>query len=62
MRTVYVELEDTMMVDGKPILNTLDAMYSSQRIEDFMRNGYDYCVEHETEIREHIRQSERKAL
>lgn len=26
-----------MMVDGKPILDTLDAMYRSQNIEDFMR-------------------------
>ena len=47
-----------MMVDGKPILDTLDAMYRSQNIEDFMRNSYAYCQEHEAEIREHILKSE----
>ncbi|MGN0294200.1 MAG: hypothetical protein ACI4D3_09385 [Lachnospiraceae bacterium] len=51
-----------MVVDGRLILDTLDVMYSSQNIEEFMRNSYAYCVEHETEIREHIRRSERKAL
>ena len=47
-----------MMVDGKPILDTLDAMYKSQNIEDFMRNSYAYCQEHEAVIREHILKSE----
>ena len=47
-----------MVVDGKLILDTLDAMYKSQSIEDFMRNSYAYCQEHEAEIREHIRKSE----
>ena len=47
-----------MVVDGKPILDTLDAMYRSQSIEDFMRNSYAYCQEHEAEIREHIKHSE----
>lgn len=47
-----------MMVDGKPILDTLDAMYRSQNIEDFMRSSYAYCQEHETVIREHILKSE----
>ncbi len=47
-----------MVVDGKPILDTLDAMYRSQHIEDFMRNSYAYCLEHEREIREHIQKSE----
>ena len=47
-----------MMVDGKPILDTLDAMYRSQNIEDFMRSSYAYCQEHEAVIREHILKSE----
>ena len=47
-----------MVVDGKPILDTLDSMYRSQNIEDFMRNSYAYCREHEAEIREHIDKSE----
>lgn len=48
-----------MIVNGKPILDTLDAMYRSQNIKDFMRNSYTYCQVHEAEIREHIRKSER---
>lgn len=48
-----------MKVDGKLILDTLDAMYRSQRIEVFMQNSCIYCQEHEAEIREHIRKSER---
>lgn len=47
-----------MEVDGKLILDTLDAMYKSQSIEDFMRNSYAYCQEHEVEIRSHIEKSE----
>lgn len=47
-----------MVVDGKLILDTLDAMYKSQNIEDFMRNSYAYCQEYEMGIREHIRISE----
>ena len=47
-----------MVVDGKLILDTLDAMYKSQSIEDFMRNSYAYCKEHETAIRDHIQKSE----
>lgn len=47
-----------MEVDGKLILDTLDAMYESQGIEDFMRTSYVYCQEHEAEIREHIQKSE----
>lgn len=47
-----------MVVEDKPILDTLDAMYRNQSIGDFMRNSYVYCQEHEAEIREHIRKSE----
>ena len=43
-----------MAVDEKLILDTLDAMYKSQSIEDFMQNSYAYCQEHESEIREHM--------
>jgi len=51
-----------MEVDGAPILDTLDAMYHSLCIEDFMRKSYAYCLTHEAEIREHIRKSEGKKL
>ncbi len=47
-----------MVVGGKLILDTLDAMYERQNIEDFMRNSYTYCQEHEAEIRQHIEKSE----
>ncbi len=45
-------------VGGEPILDTLDAMYRSRNIEDFMLNSYAYCQEHEAEIREHILKAE----
>lgn len=47
-----------MVVDGKLILDTLDAMYRSQNIEDFMRNSFAYCLKYETQIRAHIQKSE----
>lgn len=47
-----------MVVDRTLILDTLDAMYKSQNMEDFMRNSFAYCQEHEAEIREHIEKSE----
>ena len=47
-----------MVVDGTPILETLDAMYKSQSIEDFMRSSYDYCLLHEQQIRKHIQRCE----
>lgn len=47
-----------MMADGKPVLETLDAMYRSQPIEDFMRSSYVYCQAHEAEIRAHIQKAE----
>ena len=47
-----------MKVDGKLILETMDEMYESQDIHDFMRNSYAYCQKHEAEIRKHIFKSE----
>lgn len=47
-----------MKVDDKLILETLDEMYHSQKIIDFMKNSYEYCVQHETEIREHIKRAD----
>ena len=43
-----------MKVDDVLILDTLDSMYQSQSIENFMRNSFAYCKEHEAEIREHM--------
>lgn len=48
-----------MVVDDTLILDTLDDMYQSQNIEDFMCSSYAYCKEHEAAIREHIQNSER---
>lgn len=46
-----------MKADGKFILDTLDTMYRTQDIENFMRNSYSYFQKHEKEIREHIAKS-----
>ena len=47
-----------LVVEEKPILDTLDELYRSRNIQDFMKESYAYCLAHETEIREHIRRSE----
>ncbi len=47
-----------MEVGGAPILDTLERLYRAQPIQDFMKSGYAYCLEHETEIRAHIQKSE----
>lgn len=47
-----------MMVGGVPVMETLTQMYRTRPIRDFMRESYAYCLDHEDEIREHIRRSE----
>lgn len=47
-----------MKADGKYVLETLNEMYRSQHIEEFMCSSYDYCKKHEAEIRAHILKSE----
>lgn len=47
-----------MKAGGVPILDTLDEMYRSQDIAEFMKSSYSYCLQHEAEIREHIQRSE----
>lgn len=47
-----------MKAGGALILDTLDEMYRAQTIEEFMKNSYAYCQEHEAEIRDHIKRSE----
>lgn len=49
---------DICELPWSPCAATLDAMYKSESIEDFMRNSYAYCKEHEVTIREHIQRSE----
>lgn len=48
----------TMKIEGKPILDTLTDMYHSMTIAEFMKAGYEYCVTHEKEIRQHINEAE----
>lgn len=47
-----------MVVDGSPILDTIDEMYRKQDIGEFMKNSYAYCQQHEAEIRNHIQTAE----
>lgn len=47
-----------MTVNDTLILDTLDTMYKSQNIKDFMHSSYAYCQNHEAEIRKHIQKSE----
>lgn len=40
------------------VLDRIDAMYQSLGIQEFMKSSYNFCIEHENEIRAHIEQSE----
>ena len=54
---VYGFFQD-MVIDGMPILETLDRFYRENKIHDFMERSYRYCLEFEKEIRAHIRDAE----
>ena len=43
-----------MIVNGYPILDTIDTLYRRNSITDFMETSYEYCLKHENEIRKHI--------
>lgn len=47
-----------MKVDGALILDTLDAMYQTLTMEEFMRRSYAYCQKYEAEIQRHIEKAE----
>ncbi|MBD5530858.1 MAG: hypothetical protein HDQ98_01465 [Lachnospiraceae bacterium] len=49
-----------MVVNDSLILDTLDEMYRSRNIREFMKTSYAYCQQHEVEIRNHIQKSENK--
>ena len=55
---VYPYFQD-MIVDGRLILDTMDDMYHSNNITDFMELAYRYCQKHETTIRSHIEKAEK---
>ena len=56
---VYPYFQD-MVIDGSPILETLDRFYRANDMQDFMEISYPYCRKFEKEIRAHIRKAEEK--
>ena len=45
---------NSMSVNGKPILDSLNEMYTGAKMIEFMEQGYAYCTRHEAEIRAQI--------
>ena len=48
----------SMIIDGKPILDTLAELYRQKNIKHYMQASYDYCRKHEIAIRQHISEAE----
>lgn len=48
-----------MIINGKPILETLDQFYRKNRIHGFMEQSYKYCLTFEKEIRHHMDEAEK---
>jgi len=48
-----------MTVNGTPVLDTIDKLYATRGIHDFMRDSYAFCRAHEAEIRRQIEAAER---
>ena len=47
-----------MIVNGYPVLNTIDTLYRRNSITNFMEEAYAYCLKYENEIRKHIERKE----
>ena len=47
-----------MLVDGAPVLETINRLYQDNKITDFMEISYVYCAKHENSIRQHIEMAE----
>lgn len=47
-----------MVIENRPILETLDEIYRTASMPDFMKYGYDYCLKNEAAIRAHIEKAE----
>lgn len=47
-----------MVIENRPILETLEEMYRTYSMPDFMKHSYQYCQQHEAAIRAHMEQSE----
>lgn len=56
---VYGYFQD-MIIQEKPILETLRTMCKGRNITDYMELSYQYCLDNEPEIRNHIEESEKK--
>ena len=54
---VYRYFQD-MVIEEKPILDTIEEMYRCGNIADFMRQSYRYCLQHEKQIQAHIARAE----
>ena len=46
---------ETMTVDGRPVMETMEEIYAGGGIDHFMIEGYRYCQEHEAEIRRQMK-------
>ncbi len=55
---VYRYFQD-MNIKSKPILDTLREFYKGNHITEFMEASYNYCLENEIAIREHIEAAEK---
>lgn len=54
---VYRYFQD-MVIENRPILETLDEIYRAHSMPEFMKCGYDYCLKNEAAIRAHIEKAE----
>lgn len=54
---VYRYFQD-MVIENRPILETLDEIYLAHSMPEFMKCGYDYCLKNEAAIRAHIEKAE----
>lgn len=54
---VYRYFQD-MVIGGRSILETIEEMYQCGKMTDFMRQSYQYCLQHEKQIQAHIAQAE----
>lgn len=48
-----------MIINGKPILETLNEFYCNNKMIDFMDISYNYCMKYENDIRHHINEAEK---
>ena len=46
---------DTMTVEGRPILEDMEALYAAEGVDGLMEEGFRYCREHEEEIRRQMK-------